>query len=119
MKGNRMLQLISLSATIMLLAAGCATPTKSFNEDYNENYPPKPNYAIEDVDKTHFKIRVQQGTPMPEQHAVCVEYMKKAASTIANSEGKRRGWEEWQLNYIQERDQGWMHVLVAEVIRTK
>ena len=119
MKENRMRWFILLGGALVLLAAGCATSTKSFNQDYNENYPPKPNYAIEDVDKTHFKIRVQQGTPMPEQHAVSAEYMKEAASTIANSEGKRRGWQEWQLNYIQERDQGWMHVLVAEVIRTK
>jgi hypothetical protein len=119
MKASRLLVFLSLSATIVLLAAGCATPTKSFNDDYNQNFPPKPNYAIDNVDDTHFKVRVLQGTPMPEQHAVAVEYMKTAASTIANSEGKRRGWEEWQLNYIQERDQGWMHELVAEVIRTK
>jgi len=119
MKINRMFWSYLLTSTVMFLAAGCATPTRSFNQDYNENLPPAPNYAIENEDATHFKIRVLQGTPMPEQHAVSVEYMKEAATTIANSEGKRRGWQEWQLNYIQERDQGWMHVLVAVVIRTK
>ena len=111
--------LFSLSATLMLLAAGCATPTNSFNKDYNQHFPPKPNYAIDNVDDTEFKIRIQQGTPMPEQHPVAVEYMKTAAATIAKAEARRRGWVEWQLNYIQETDKGWMHVMVAEVIRVE
>jgi hypothetical protein len=119
MKTNRLFSLLLLSVAIVFLATGCTTPTRSFNKDFGENFPPQPNYAIDNVDSTHFKVRVFQGTPMPEQHAVCVNYMKDAASTIANAEGKRRGWQEWQLNYIQERDQGWMHVLVAVVIRTK
>lgn len=120
MKANRMLWLLSLSATIIFLAAGCASSsTRSFNEDYNQNFPPKPKYAIENVDNTEFKIKVWQGTPMPEQHAVCVNYMKTAASAVAKSEARRRGWVEWQLNYIQERDQGWMHVLVAEVVQVE
>jgi len=119
MKTNHTRWLSLLSATFVFLAAGCATPTKSFNRDFGENFPPEPKYAVDNMDDTHFKVRVLQGRPMPEQHAVCVEYMKEAATTIANAEGKRRGWQEWQLNYIQERDQGWMHVLVAVVIRTK
>jgi hypothetical protein len=119
MKINWMPWILSLSATVMLLGAGCATSTNSFNKDYNQNFPPKPNYAIDNVDDTEFKIRVMQGTPMPEQHPVAVEYMKTAASTIAKSEARRRGWVEWQLNYIQETDKGWMHVLVAEVIRVQ
>ncbi len=75
---KRMFWLLSLCATLTLLAAGCATPTNSFNKDYNQNFPPKPNYAIDNVDDTHFKVRVLQGTPMPEQHAVVVEYMKES-----------------------------------------
>jgi hypothetical protein len=116
---KRMSWFLSFCATIMLLAAGCATPTKSFNDDYNQNFPPKPRYAIDNVNDTEFKIRVQQGTPMPEQHPVAVEYMKEATSAIAKSEARRRGWVEWQVNYIQETDKGWMHVLVAEVIRVE
>jgi len=119
MKAPRILWSILFSVIFTVLAVGCATATKSFNQDYNENIPPQPNYAIDNVNDTHFKIRLYQGTPMPEQHAVCVEYMKKAIWTIANDEGKRRGWQQWEVNYIQERDDGWMHVLVCVVIRDK
>jgi hypothetical protein len=119
MNAKRMLWPVLLSVTLMILAAGCATPTKSFNQDYNENFPPQPKYAIDNVDDTHFKIRLYQGTPMPEQRADCVMYMKKAIWTIANDKGKRRGWQQWEVNYIQERDNGWMHVLVCVVIRDK
>lgn len=120
MKANRMFWLLSLSVAVMISIAGCASSsTRSFNADFNQNFPPKPNYTIDNVDNTEFKIRVMQGTPMPEQHAVCVNYMKSAASAIAKAEARRRGWVEWQLNYIQERDQGWMHVLVAEVIQVE
>src|SRR5580700_8091235 len=104
MKANRLFWLTLLSVTLVFLGAGCATPTKSFNQDYNENFPPQPNYAIDNVDDSHFKIRLSQGTPMPEQRAVCVMYMKKAIWTIANDESKRRGWQQWEVNYIQERD---------------
>ena len=119
MNKNRLLWLVLLSAVLMFLVPGCATPTRSFNQDYNENFPPQPNYAIDPMDDTHFKIRLFQGTPSPEQLPVTVEYMKKAVKIIADSEGRRRGWQEWEVNYIQERNQGWMHVLVAVVIRDK
>ena len=118
MKTNRLLGFL-LAAAVALLAGGCATPTRSFNKDFNENFPPQPNYAVDNMNDTHFKVRVFQGTPMPEQYTACVEYMKSAAQKIADAEGQRRGWQEWQLNYIQQRDQGWMHVLVAVVTRTK
>jgi hypothetical protein len=119
MKAHRILWSVLFSVIFTVLAVGCVTATKSFNRDYNENIPPQPNYAIDNVDDRHFKIRLSQGTPMPEQRAVCVMYMKKAIWTIANNEGKRRGWQQWEVNYIQERDQGWQHILVCVVIRDK
>lgn len=119
MKASWRLLPVVLSAVLVLLSADCATPTKSFNQDYSENFPPQPKYAIDNMDDTHFKIRLYQGTPMPEQRATCVMYMKKAVWTIANDEAKRRGWQQWEVNYVQERDQGWMHILVAVVIRDK
>jgi hypothetical protein len=114
---NRLLLLLCAISTLLLI--GCATPTKSFNQDYGENFPPQPDYAIEKMNDTHFKIRLNQGTPMPEQRPVAVDYMKKAIWIIANTEGKRQGWQQWEVNYVQERDQGWMHVLVAVVTRDK
>jgi hypothetical protein len=44
-------------------------------------------------------------------------YVKDAASAIAQSEARRRGWQNWTLDYIQERDQGWMHIIIANVTR--
>jgi hypothetical protein len=46
-----------------------------------------------------------------------VIYVKQAASAVAESEAKRRGWKNWDLNYIQERDAGWMHIVIADVTR--
>jgi hypothetical protein len=119
MNKNRLLRLALLSAILMLLVPGCAAPTRSFNQDYGENFPPQPNYAIDKMDDTHFKIRLFQGTPSPEDLPVTVNYMKRAVKIIADAEAKRRGWQDWEVNYIQERNQGWMHVLVAVVIRDK
>ena len=36
---------------------------------------------------------------------------------MAETEAKRRGWGNWNLDYIFEGDQGWMHVVKAEVTR--
>jgi len=44
-------------------------------------------------------------------------FVKEVASDVAKTEAKRRGWQNWDLGYIQERDQGWMHVVIAEVTR--
>jgi len=38
-------------------------------------------------------------------------------SIVAETEAKRRGWESWDLGYIQERNQGWMHIVIADVSR--
>jgi hypothetical protein len=119
MNKNRLAGFIFLCAILLLLVSGCATPTRSFNQDYNEKLPPQPNYAIDQMDETHFKVRIFQGTPLQEELPVTVNYMKKAVEIIAESEAKRRGWQQWEVNYIQERNQGWMHVLVAVVIRDK
>ena len=101
----------------LFLIAGCASHSQSFNKDFNEHYPPSPEYTIQDVDRDHFKVRVQQGTPMTGPQRVL--YLKKATDLIAQAECKRRGWQEWELGYIQDTDRGWMHVLVAEVTRRK
>ncbi len=119
MNKDRLFWLPLLSVILMFLLPGCATPTRSFNQDYNEDYPPQPRYVIDQMDDTRFKIRLYQGTPMPDQLPVAVDYMKQAVWVIANTEGRRRGWQRWEVNYIQERNQGWMHVLVAVVIRDK
>jgi hypothetical protein len=117
MKTKSFFGFLLVMVALALLAGGCATPTRSYNQDFNEHSPAAPNYAIENMDDTHFKIRVYQGSPL--QGPDRIIYMKEAATAISDSEAKRRGWQEWQLNYIQEHDQGWMHVLVGVVIRQK
>jgi hypothetical protein len=106
----------TLAATFMVFATGCATPNeKSYNQEFNQNIPTSPNYTIENVNDSCFKVEVHQGSPLPGQE--CIIYVKKVASAVAESEAKNRGWKNWDLNYIQERDQGWMHVVIADVTR--
>ena len=105
-----------LNATLVLLAAGCATQDeRSFNQDYNQNLPTSPKYSIENINDTHFKVTVHQGSPSPGTQRII--YVKEVASTVAGTEAKRRGWQNWDLGYIQDRDQGWMHVVIADVTR--
>ena len=105
-----------LNATLALLAAGCATQDeRSFNQDYNQNLPTSPKYSIENINDTHFKVTVHQGSPSPGTQRII--YVKEVASTVAGTEAKRRGWQNWDLGYIQDRDQGWMHVVIADVTR--
>jgi len=109
------LQLLALSATL-LLAAGCITPAdRSYNQDFNQNQPTSPKYSIANIDDTHFHLTVHQGSPYSGPQRVI--YMKRAASVVAATEAKRRGWPNWKLEYIEERDQGWMHILKADVTR--
>ena len=118
MKTNRFrrtLRLLLLNATVVALAAGCATRERSYNQDFNQNLPTSPKYTIENVDDTHFKVIVHQGTPL--QGTERIIFVKEVASAVAESEAKHRGWKNWDLNYIQERDQGWMHIVIAEVTR--
>jgi hypothetical protein len=118
MKTNQLrwtIRLLLLNATLVLLATGCATSDRSFNQDFNQNLPTSPNYAIENVNDTDFHVIVRQGTALKGTDRVI--YVKQAASAVAESEAKRRGWQNWDLNYIQERDQGWMHIVIADVTR--
>jgi hypothetical protein len=118
-KTNRLrwtLGLLSINTAIVILFSGCATPQQhSFNSDYNESLPAQPMYYIYDESDRHFRINVHQGTPSAGAERTID--VKEAASTIAKAESQKRGWEKWQLNYIQERNQGWMHIVIAEVSR--
>ena len=106
--------LLLINVALAVLAGGCATPTgHSFNKDFGETLPTQPNYYIQDEDDHHFTITVNQG--VPSTGAERLSDVKKAASTVAKAESQRLGWEKWQLDYIQERDQGWMHVVIADV----
>jgi len=108
--------LLLFPATLALFAAGCATHEQhSFNKDFNQSLPAAPNYYIEDMDANHFKVTVSQGSPM--QGADRIIYVKQAATAVAASEAKNRGWSAWDLNYLQDSDRGWMREVVAEVTR--
>jgi hypothetical protein len=113
----KIMNLLFLMVVSLLLvgASGCATEQHSFNRDFNANLPVNPMYNVQNEDDQHFKITVNQGTPS--NGAERVINVKEAASTIAKAECQRRGWEKWQLDYIQEHNQGWMHVVIAEVTR--
>jgi len=110
------IRLLLLNATLVLLTTGCATPNeRSFNQDFNQNLPTSPNYAIENVNDTEFHVIVHQGTALKGTDRVI--YVKQVASAVAASEAKNRGWKNYDLNYVQEYDQGWMHVVVADITR--
>jgi hypothetical protein len=109
------LRLLLLNATLVILTAGCATQERSYNQDFNQNLPTSPRYTIENIDDAHFKITVHQGSPLPGTQRII--FVKEVASAVAESEARRRGWKNWDLGYIQERDQGWMHIVIANVTR--
>ena len=113
---SRILRLLFLNAALAVLGAGCATHNeRSYNQDFNQNLPTSPKYTIENVDDTHFHVIVHQGSPLPGTERII--FVKEVASTVAATEAKRRGWQNWDLGYIQERDQGWMHIVIANVTR--
>jgi hypothetical protein len=110
------LRLLLLNASVLLLTAGCATHNeRSYNQDFNQNLSTSPRYTIEKVDGTHFHVIVHQGSPSDEPQRVID--VKTAASAVADTEARRRGWQNWNLDYVQERNQGWMHVVIANVTR--
>jgi hypothetical protein len=110
---------LAISATVItILLAGCATaPEHSFNDDFGENLTTQPKYSIQNEDAGRFTITVHQGTPSTGAERLLD--VKQAATAIAAAEARRRGWERWQLNYIQEQNQGWMHIVIGEVTRVK
>lgn len=77
--------------------------------------PVAPKYSIEDLGPDHFKIHIRQSSPMNGPSRIT--YLKQATTIVAESESRHRGWENWKTDYIHETDDGWMHVLVAEVSR--
>ena len=107
-----------VNTALFLLSAGCKTEDEqSFNETFNQNYPVEPKYSIEDSHDDYFKVRMRQGSPMSTKDPSRVTYLKNATTVVVENECHRRGWENWKADYISETDQGWMHVLVAEVHR--
>jgi len=104
------------NAALLVLATSCASQKeRSFNDDFNQHLPTAPKYVIEDGGSSWFTVTVYQGIPM--QGAQRAIHVKQAASAVAEAECKRRGWENSNLDYIMERDQGWMHIVKAEVTR--
>lgn len=104
----------SLAAAVALLLNGCATANEySFNDQFGEHLPTDPKYYIKDEDDAHFIIVAHQGSPAT--GAERIMDVKEAATKVAAAEAQRLGWQKWDLNYIQERDQGWMHRVVAKV----
>jgi len=108
--------LLSVNAAALVLLGGCATSREhSFNGDFNASLPTQPRYFISNEDARHFRIHVQQGTPSTgAERDIDV---KEAASTIARAECQKRGWKKWRLDYIQQRNQGWMRVVITEITR--
>ncbi len=105
-----------LNATLVFFGSGCAThDSRSFNKDFNQDLPTAPKYFIEDRGDTHFTVTVNQGVSMAGSQRII--YVKRAASIVAEQEARRRGWQNWQLEYVMERDQGWMHIVKADVVR--
>jgi hypothetical protein len=99
-----------------LLLAGCATPDEySFNQQFQDNLPTDPKYYIKDEGDRHFTVVVHQGSPSTQPSRVIDQ--KTAATMVARSEAHRLGWDKWHLDYISERDQGWMHIVVGRVTR--
>jgi hypothetical protein len=109
-------RLLLLNATLLILTAGCATHNeRSYNRDFHQNLPTSPRYTIGNVDDTHFQVTVHQGSALPGTQRII--FVKEVASTVAATEARRRGWKNWDLNYIRDGDQGWMHIVVADVTR--
>jgi hypothetical protein len=107
---------MSIGTGLFVFLSGCSTPDEySYNEQFHENLLTQPKYYIKDEGDRHFSVVVHQGTPSTEPNRVIDQ--KEAATGIARAEARRLGWEKWHLDYIQERNEGWMHVVVAKVTR--
>ena len=111
-----LIPLLLLNTILVVIATGCATHEENdFNKDYNQNVPTSPKYYFENIDDNHFKVIVHQGSPMHGSERVI--FVQQVAATVAGTEAQRRGWQAWDLNYIQDRDQGWMRIVIGEVTR--
>jgi hypothetical protein len=111
-------RLLALNAALAMVVTGCVSPKEhSYNDDFGDNLRTKPVYFIQDVDATHYHITVREGTPSngPER----VTDVKSAALAIAKAECQRREWKQWQVDYTEEKNLGWMHVVVTEVTRKR
>ena len=112
--------LFLLNAAVVVLVAGCSTygeaDLKSFNKDFGQHLPASPEYTINQLDESHFSITVHQGSPLISSGARRAFYLREAAATIAQAECKKLGWQRWRIDFIQEGDQGWVHIM-ADVYR--
>jgi hypothetical protein len=119
MKAIRLVRLFCVfvfTAALAVFSSGCATHDEhSFNDDFNQTLPVAPIYSIENINDNHFTVTVRQSKSlMTEQR---ITFVKRAASVVIETEAKRRGWQNWQHEYIMEIDQGWMHIVKADVVR--
>lgn len=121
MKTNPPLRTLSLwlfTVVLVLAGFGCATHEQySFNANFNQSLPTAPNYYIEDQGASEFTVTVSQGHPSSGQERITD--VKRAATAVAEYEAKRRGWHNWRLDYIYQRNEGWMYVAKAKVVRQK
>lgn len=110
------LWLLAVNAGAAILLSGCATHDEhSYNKDFNQDLKTRPKYFIGDEDADHFRIYVHQGVASTTPDRVLDT--KTCATAVAQSECARLGWQKWHMDYIQEKDQGWMHVVIANVKR--
>ena len=119
MKASRLFRLFCGFTSIVALAifsSGCATREEhSFNDDFHQSLPTAPKYFIENVNENKFTVTGRQGQPLKSEARVI--HVKRAVAAVAETEAKRRGWENWQLEYVRQGDTGWMFVAKAEVVR--
>lgn len=112
----RLFCFFTCTAALAFFSSGCATPEMhSFNDDFNQHFTTAPKYHIKDMDANRFKVIVEQGKSS--RGAERIIESKRACSSVAETEARRRNWASWDLNYVTERDQGWMHIVKAEVTR--
>ena len=106
------------TAAFVIFGSGCATHEEhSFNTDFNQTLPTAPKYYCEDRNENSFTITAHQGRSSSGQERIFD--VKRAVATVAESEANRRGWKNWRVDYIIERNDGWMHFVKAEVVREK
>ncbi|MEY4918441.1 MAG: hypothetical protein RL616_2354 [Verrucomicrobiota bacterium] len=112
----RLFCFLTFTTALAVFSSGCATHEEhSFNDDFGQSLPTAPKYFIENINDDHFTITTRQGQAMKSEERII--FVKRATSAVAETEAKRRGWENWQLEYIRQGDTGWMFVAKADVVR--